>query len=82
LLLASCSADLRPGADSGGVDDPVTISTLTNPEVIAVNQDELASPMRPIWRRDGLEVWRKPLSDGSSAVIFFYRNGTQPAEGA
>jgi len=46
---------------------------LTNVEVIAVNQDELGREGRRI-RKDGdLEVWARPLSDGSRAVILFNR---------
>ena len=41
------SADLRPAAPSGGI-DAEALETLTNPEVIAVNQDEAALPMRPV----------------------------------
>eukprot|EP00756_Hemistasia_phaeocysticola_P014514 Hpha_TRINITY_DN15341_c2_g3::TRINITY_DN15341_c2_g3_i1::g.91006::m.91006/K07407/E3.2.1.22B, galA, rafA; alpha-galactosidase len=67
------SADLRPGASSGGIDDAYTLATLTNTEVIAVNQDPRALPMRPVTRADGLEVWQKPLVEGV-AVVFFHRN--------
>lgn len=44
------SADLRPGAPCGGIDDPRILQILTNAEVIAVNQDEAALPMRPVRR--------------------------------
>jgi hypothetical protein len=47
------SADLRPGAPSGGVNDPEIIAILTNVEVIAINQDAAAQPMRPIRRAKG-----------------------------
>ena len=32
-------AELRPGKQWGGIDNPYTMETLTNPEVIAINQD-------------------------------------------
>lgn len=69
------SADLRPGAACGGIDDAFTMETLTNPEVISVNQDPLVRPMRPVSKRDGLEVWQKPLVNGT-ALIMFHRNTT------
>ena len=65
------SADLRVG--SNGVDAD-TLDTLTNEEVIAVNQDPLVAPMRPLFNESGLQVWRKPLAaPGAQAVVFFHR---------
>ena len=58
--------------------DEWTTSLLTNPEVIAVNQDSLG---RPALRQEGLglpdEVWVKELQDGSHAVGIFNRNNNQ-----
>jgi alpha-galactosidase len=48
-----------------------------NTEVIAVNQDPRALPMRPVRRSGGVEVWKKPLVGGAMAVILFNRNATQ-----
>merc|ERR1719231_2147192 len=71
------SADLRQGAPSGGIYDAYTMATLKNTEVIAVNQDPAAKPMRPIRRAAGIEVWRKPLSDTKAcAIVLFNRNTT------
>jgi alpha-galactosidase len=68
------SADLRPGAPCGGI-DAAALETLTNAEVIAINQDARAAPMRPIYKKDGVEVWRKPLQNSKvEAVILFNRN--------
>ena len=75
------SAELRPNKPWGGIDADI-LAILTNKEVIAINQDKLAAPMRPISRADGAEVWRKPLASGASAVIFFYRNTTGTGAGA
>lgn len=70
------SADLRAGAACGGI-DKAALATLTNAEVIAVNQDALAAPMRIISNASGLQVWRKPLAAASSmAVVFFHRGNT------
>jgi hypothetical protein len=60
--------------DSGKGLDADTLAILTNAEVIALNQDARAAPMRPVRRADGLEVWRKPLSTGETAIILFHRN--------
>jgi hypothetical protein len=68
------SADLRPGAACGGI-DAAALETLTNAEVISINQDARAAPMRPVYKEDGVEVWRKPLQDTKvEAVILFNRN--------
>jgi hypothetical protein len=60
--------------------DAWTTALLTNPEVLAVNQDPLGRPAR---RLTGPpvpgEMWVKPLADGSQAVGFFNR-GEAPAE--
>ena len=74
------SADLRPGAASGGIDDQAIMDILTNVEVIMINQDAAAQPMVAVRKAQGLEVWKKPLAvAGSNAVILFHRNDTLAA---
>ena len=63
------SADTRVWSD--GLDD-FTLETLTNPEVIGVNQDPAVLPMRPVFNESGIQVWKKPLASGM-AVVFFFR---------
>ena len=58
---------------------------MTNEEIIAVNQDALASPIMPVVPSPagtppplhappkGLQVWKKPLASGAIAVVFFNR---------
>ena len=73
-LVLSC--DVRAGM--GGLDD-YALATLTNPEVIGVNQDAAVLPMRPVLNESGLQVWRKPLASGALAVVLFFRgNETGP----
>ena len=70
------SADVREG--SGGL-DAETLATLTNPEVIAVNQDPAVLPMACVSNASGLQVWQKPLQSGAFAVVMFFRgNETGP----
>ncbi len=54
--------------------DPWTLALLTNPEVLAVNQDSLGAAGGPVSQQDGLEVWSKKLADGSLAVGLFNRS--------
>ena len=53
-----------------------TLEILTNPEVIAVDQDALGMQGRKVRDNGPQEVWMKPLGDGSKAVILFNR-GTE-----
>jgi alpha-galactosidase len=52
---------------------PQTLAILTNPEVIAVDQDPLGVPGHRVMQEGPLEVWMKPLADGSRAVGLFNR---------
>jgi alpha-galactosidase len=55
---------------------PETLETLTNPEVIAVDQDSLGIQGHRVWQEGPLEVWMKPLADGSKAVGLFNRSAS------
>jgi hypothetical protein len=48
--------------------DPWTIELLTNPEMLAVNQDSLGKQGIRVSKNGQLEVWSKDLNDGSKAV--------------
>lgn len=63
------SAPLLIGCDLSHIDD-FTMNLLTNDEVIAVDQDPLAMPVRKLIRPEG-QVWYKWLEDGSMAVGLF-----------
>jgi len=51
-----------------------TKEILLNREVIAIDQDPLGQQGRQIWKKDNLEVWSRPVSDGSRAVVLFNRS--------
>jgi len=53
-----------------------TLEILTNPEVIAVDQDSLGVEGHRVWQEGPLEVWMKPLADGSKAVGLFNRSAS------
>ncbi|USU08365.1 glycoside hydrolase family 27 protein [Sphingomonadaceae bacterium OTU29MARTA1] len=72
-LWAIMAAPLIAGNDIAHMDAD-TRAILLNQEVIAVDQDPLGQQGRRI-RDDGdLEVWARPLADGSRAVILFNRS--------
>jgi alpha-galactosidase len=50
---------------------------LANQEVIAVDQDAAGHEGERVWKNGDLEVWAKPLGDGSRAVILFNRGTAQ-----
>ena len=74
-LWSVLNAPLIAGNDLRTMDD-TTRAILTDPEVLAVNQDwggEQGSKRRD----DGdTEVWAKPMSDGGAAVVLFNRGDT------
>ena len=56
-----------------------TVQTLTNPEVIEIDQDPLGQPGKRVAQRGALEIWTKPMKDGRLAVGLF-NLGEEPAE--
>lgn len=53
--------------------DAETLAILTNPEVIAVDQDSAGIQGHRVTQEGELEVWTKTLADGSKAVGLFNR---------
>lgn len=66
------AAPLLAGNDIRNMNDE-TIAILTNPEVIAVDQDPKGVQGHRVWNEGPMEIWAKPLGDGSQAVGFFNR---------
>jgi alpha-galactosidase len=69
-LLAS---PLLLGNDLTQMDD-FELGLVTNDEVLAVHQDPLGKPADRVSRNGELEVWSRPLADGSLAVGLFNRD--------
>jgi alpha-galactosidase len=55
-----------------------TLELLTNPEVIAIDQDPLGRQARRVSQAGTVEVWARPLADGRVAAGLFNR-GEKPA---
>ena len=51
--------------------DAFTLGLLTNDEVIAIDQDPLGKPARLVADTHGVQVWVKPMEDGSFVVGLF-----------
>jgi alpha-galactosidase len=75
-LWALLAAPLIAGNDLRNMTSE-TKELLTNPEVVAVDQDSKGVQGRRVWQEGSLQIWAKPLADGSQAVGLF--NGTEAA---
>src|SRR5256714_8027533 len=76
-LWALMAAPLIAGNDVRSMSDP-TRAILLNKEVIAVDQDSLGVQGKLVeGDAEGLQVWMKPMQDGSRAVVLFNRTALQ-----
>src|SRR2546426_1035447 len=72
-LWALLAAPLLAGNDLRNM-SPETKELLLNSEVLAVDQDAKGVQGRRVWQEGPLEIWVKPLADGSQAVGLFNRS--------
>lgn len=70
------AAPLIIGSDLRSI-TPATLSMVTNPEVLAIDQDAMGVQGTAISTSGSTQVWSKPLSGGDRAVALFNR-GTSP----
>jgi alpha-galactosidase len=77
-MWAILSSPLIVGSDLTAM-DPYTVDTLTNAEVIALNQDPLGIQAARVRKDGALEVFAKPLENGDWGVALLNR-GLQDAE--
>jgi alpha-galactosidase len=73
-LWALLNAPLLLGNDVRAADSTI-LSILSNPDVIAVDQDWGGSQGRRVRDLGNQEIWAKPMSDGSVATVLFNRDG-------
>ena len=71
-LWSMLAAPLLLGCDLTRIDD-FTQRLICNPEVIAIDQDSLGKAAVKVWSEGKIEVWTRPLDDGSTAVAVFNR---------
>jgi alpha-galactosidase len=71
-LWALLAAPLLAGNDLRSM-TPETKEMLTNAEVLAVDQDAKGEQGHRVWDEGPLEIWIKPLANGSHAVGLFNR---------
>src|SRR5262249_49368242 len=75
-LWALLAAPLLAGNDLRSMNDE-TKAILTNSEVIAIDQDAKGLQGHRLWNQGPLEIWARPLADGSSAVGLFNRGESE-----
>ena len=61
------SAPLLASNDLRKMNEPTT-TILTNPEILAIDQDALGEQAKPIYKMSGIRIYLKHLSNGSLAV--------------
>ena len=71
-LWALLAAPLLAGNDLRSM-TPETRDMLNNREIIAVDQDPKGIQGHRVWQEGPLEIWARPLADGSEAVGLFNR---------
>ena len=71
-LWALQAAPLLIGADMTQL-DPFTTTLLTNHEVLEMHQDVLGRGATRLYQRERLELWARPLADGTIAAGLFNR---------
>ncbi len=72
-LWAMMSAPLFITADVRQI-DPISLETLTNPEVIEIDQDPLGDFPERIVKMESHEIWLKEMSDGTKAIALFNKS--------
>lgn len=72
-LWSVLAAPLMIGCDIRNM-DAETRRILTNPEVIAIDQDSLGKQGNRVARAAATDVWQKPLADGGIAVAMLNRS--------
>jgi alpha-galactosidase len=72
-LWAILAAPLLAGNDLAAM-TPETVALLTNRDVIAIDQDKAGKQGDRVWAEGPVEVWIRPLADGSKAVGIFNRH--------
>jgi len=79
-LWSLLSSPMLIGCDMSNM-DKFTSDLLTNDEVLDVNQDPLGKPAGRVSDSKDIQVWRRPLQDGTTAVGIF-NTGMEEADGA
>ena len=78
-LWSLLAAPMLIGCDMSQL-DAFTLSLLTNDEVLEIDQDPLGKQALPVRKEPGIEIWSRPLEDGSLAVGIFSTAAASPVD--
>jgi alpha-galactosidase len=78
-LWCMLSAPLLIGCDLDRL-DPFTLNLLSNDEVLAIDQDALGRQAMRVATIGGIDVYRKQLEDGGTALGFFNRSAASESQ--
>ena len=70
------SAPLMIGCDIRTMSES-TKSILSNKDILAIDQDSLGKPGFRVYRKDGIEAWKKPLINKRVAIAILNRMSTE-----
>jgi alpha-galactosidase len=76
-LWAILTAPLFAGNDLRTMDHSIR-AILTAPEVIAVNQDPAGIQGRRVYKKNGVQIWAKPMSDFSTVAVVLLNRTSSP----
>jgi alpha-galactosidase len=78
-LWAISAAPLIAGNDLTNM-TPETLDILTNPEIIAINQDALGLQGVPVNVDGPRQIWAKPLNESGARAVVFFNGGNTAAD--
>ncbi|UDQ97127.1 putative Ig domain-containing protein [Lentisphaerota bacterium WC36G] len=55
--------------------DKFTLNLLKNREILAINQDPKGIQAYPVMKKDGMEIWVKPLAEENNYAVAIFNNG-------
>ncbi len=73
-LWSMLSAPLLLSCDIASL-DKFTLNLITNSEVLAINQDAKGVQAYPVFKKDGFEIWVKPLFADNYYAVAIFNNG-------
>lgn len=74
-MWAMLAAPLFVGTSIPDLSDEL-VDTLTNPDLVAIDQDPLGKQAKRLSNDAGAQVWARPLQDGRTAVALFNSTGS------
>ena len=78
-LWSMLSAPLLLSCDIAAL-DKFTLNLITNSDVLAINQDAKGVQAYPVWKKDGMQIWVKPLFEKNCYAVAIFNDGNDSAK--